>query len=163
MGIKRGYFLMTFLCFSLVLTGRANAGYEYRGIVAFGAAYAISTNYAVVGFLSYGSSQTAVGIRERVTRERLDLFLSQPHPNPSRGRVEIEYTLPWDCDVRINIYDATGRKVKELISKREKSGKHRVFWDLKNDRGKKVKTGIYFIHLVCMGKSLTKRVLVLMP
>ncbi|MBL0108352.1 MAG: T9SS type A sorting domain-containing protein [Ignavibacteria bacterium] len=41
--------------------------------------------------------------------------LSQNYPNPFNPSTNIEFTLPADGSVRLDLYDITGREVKNLL------------------------------------------------
>ncbi len=40
-------------------------------------------------------------------------YLKQNHPNPFNGNTRIQYGLPEQSDVKLNIFDTTGRKIKQ--------------------------------------------------
>ena len=45
------------------------------------------------------------------------------------------------------IYDASGRVVKTLVSGLQAAGTHELLWNIRDDSGKKVKAGVYFIRI----------------
>ena len=47
----------------------------------------------------------------------------------------------------MNIYDAGGRLVKQMLNEEKPSGHHTTTWDATNDRGQKVPGGFYFFEL----------------
>ncbi len=69
--------------------------------------------------------------------------------NPFAGRLYINYTLGGvDPEaVRLTVYDATGREVRDL-SPQLSAIAHRssVIWDGNDDSGRAVPSGIYFVH-----------------
>ena len=82
----------------------------------------------------------------------LDFRLMQNAPNPFHSSTFIRYQIPQPPfikggegdlqDVRLVIYDITGRLVETLVNESQESGVHRVLWD-----GKDQKSGIYFYRL----------------
>lgn len=68
--------------------------------------------------------------------------LSQNYPNPFNARTTIEYNLPEDSYVTLDIYDILGRKIETLVSEDQSSGHHTTVWDA--DR---VATGLYFYRI----------------
>jgi len=73
--------------------------------------------------------------------------LSQNYPNPFNLVTHIRYALPQTSEVRIDIYDLLGRKVRSLDLGRQGAGYKTVAWDGKNERGEAVASGVYFYRL----------------
>jgi hypothetical protein len=88
-------------------------------------------------------------------------FLSQAHPNPFQGPAWIEYGVPMEGEVRLMLYDASGRLVRELVSGIQESGTHRVLWDLRDRDGRRVPGGVYFSRLETDGRTRTRKLAVL--
>ena len=70
------------------------------------------------------------------------LIVSSPYPNPFNATITIQYDLPQDCHVTIDIYDILGRHVKTLVDASQPAGSHHMIWDAA-DRS----TGIYFYRI----------------
>lgn len=68
--------------------------------------------------------------------------LAQNYPNPFNARTTIEYNLPLDTDVTIEIFDILGRKIETLLKGNQSSGAHSVVWNADN-----VATGLYFYRI----------------
>jgi len=71
------------------------------------------------------------------------------YPNPFAAGTEktnVQYFLPSDSDVSIDIMDITGRKVRQLVKKVRQQGGllYKLEWDGKNDAGTVVMNGIYY-------------------
>jgi len=75
-----------------------------------------------------------------------ELALAGIHPNPFRFDTVIEYTLPADLDVSIAIYDVTGRTVRHLVDGRQRAGRQRARWSGRDDSGRPVSSGVYFVR-----------------
>ncbi|MCD6163420.1 MAG: VWA domain-containing protein [candidate division Zixibacteria bacterium] len=69
------------------------------------------------------------------------------YPNPFNPTTTIEFALPVADNVTLNIYDISGRLVKELASGQLKAGYHYISWNGINDAGKNTASGIYFAKL----------------
>ncbi|MDD4857992.1 MAG: FlgD immunoglobulin-like domain containing protein, partial [Candidatus Krumholzibacteria bacterium] len=80
-------------------------------------------------------------------------------PNPFRGSTSIELSVPEGCQARIAIYDAAGRRVRELFSKTLCRGSHSFVWDGADDAGRTVAAGIYFAA-GSAGKARTEKKIV---
>jgi len=69
-------------------------------------------------------------------------FLSQNYPNPFNPATTIEYILKNASNVKLNVYNILGQKVKTLVNKYEPAGKYKVSFD-----GSNLPSGIYFYDL----------------
>jgi hypothetical protein len=76
---------------------------------------------------------------------RLRLGPAVPNPfNPgTRLRLVVDRTRP----VRVGIYDARGRLVRALLDRRATPGVYDVVWNGRDDRGRRMPSGVYFARL----------------
>jgi hypothetical protein len=74
--------------------------------------------------------------------------LRQNYPNPFNPTTVIKYALPKACEVKIQIYNILGQKVRSLVDERQDPGHKMIHWDGKDDNGKEVSSGIYFCRIV---------------
>jgi hypothetical protein len=86
-----------------------------------------------------------------------DVSFSPPRPNPARGPITLRYALSHRTDVKLGIFDVTGRKVRDLASGAKPEGVHVVDWDLRDERGRTVGVGIYFARLEVEHRMLTRK------
>lgn len=70
------------------------------------------------------------------------------------GLATIEYTLPKDGDVRLDVFDIAGRQMGSLVGSRQPAGVHRVDW---NTTG--IAKGVYFYRLIANGQTVSKSIL----
>ncbi|MFH1379499.1 MAG: FlgD immunoglobulin-like domain containing protein, partial [bacterium] len=63
--------------------------------------------------------------------------------------------------IEMNIYNASGRKIKTLVNQERDGGTHSFFWDGKDDSGNVVGSGIYFVHMKSGSYSETKKIAVI--
>ncbi|RKX69195.1 hypothetical protein DRP53_08960, partial [candidate division WOR-3 bacterium] len=61
-------------------------------------------------------------------------------------------------DISLRIYDATGRLVKEFILPTASTA---ISWDGRDDSGRKVGSGVYFVRLETGNQKFTRKVLLL--
>jgi hypothetical protein len=85
-----------------------------------------------------------------------DFYLAQNYPNPFNATTEIAFSLRATGQVRLEIYDITGRLVRVLIDKVMQAGIHSIIWDGKNIDSEMVSTGIYFYKLSAGKESEVK-------
>ncbi|UCE65915.1 MAG: choice-of-anchor J domain-containing protein [Candidatus Zixiibacteriota bacterium] len=70
------------------------------------------------------------------------LNLAQNYPNPFNARTTIEYNLPLNTHVTLDIYDILGRKIETLVNGNQSSGTHAVVWNAGD-----AATGLYFYRI----------------
>jgi hypothetical protein len=107
----------------------------------------------------YGFTQGSGSREGQYTRLR-GPQLKQNAPNPLKTETRIDYTLPKTAKVGINIYDASGRLVKQLAGVPETAGQHSVVWHRDDAQGKPVPQGSYFYILEADGKKTSRKALV---
>jgi hypothetical protein len=73
--------------------------------------------------------------------------LSQNEPNPAGPSTTIRLRLSNASEARLDIYDATGRKVRTLHEGPLTAGTHELRWNGLDDQGNGVAAGVYFYRL----------------
>ena len=68
-------------------------------------------------------------------------------PNPFNPSTTIAYILPADARVRLTIYDALGRVVRELVDTPQPAGEWTAVWDGRDVAGRPVASGVYIYRL----------------
>ncbi len=82
-------------------------------------------------------------------------------PNPVLGvRTEVNYTVPDEGKVSLNVFDINGRLVKTLVNGNAKPGVNRVVWNLADNTGRQVSSGVYFCKLVTGSKTQSRKLVV---
>ncbi|MBN2565781.1 MAG: T9SS type A sorting domain-containing protein [Candidatus Eisenbacteria bacterium] len=69
------------------------------------------------------------------------------HPNPFGQSTTVTYSLERPADVTLTVYDIAGHRVRSLESGRRTGGSHEIRWDGRNDSGRQVANGTYFLKL----------------
>jgi hypothetical protein len=98
---------------------------------------------------------------ETSTRVRLPVALDPPWPNPARGSVSFAYDLPTESPAVLEVFDATGRRVRTLASGPSPAGHSQLAWDLHDDRGIPALAGVYFLRGQLGGQVFTRRFTIL--
>lgn len=88
-------------------------------------------------------------------------FLAPAQPNPSRNITSIEYGLPAESEVSLNVYDVSGRLVRQLVNGNLNAGVFRQSWNLRTDTGVRVRSGMYFFRLSTRTFTAVRKVVVL--
>jgi photosystem II stability/assembly factor-like uncharacterized protein len=86
-----------------------------------------------------GSFEYSEQIAVNLTFTPSEYYVSQNYPNPFNPSTTIKYALPVESLVRINIYNALGEIIEELVSKAQSSGNYEVTWNAQN-----YSSGIYY-------------------
>ncbi len=81
--------------------------------------------------------------------------LYQNVPNPFNPSTEIKYDMPSSGRVTLEIYDVSGRLVRNLVDGLQSPGPKTVTWNGDDDRGQRVATGVYFYRLTAPGFQRT--------
>jgi hypothetical protein len=87
--------------------------------------------------------------------------LGQNYPNPFNPTTVIEFSVPERADVKLEIYNILGRKVKTLVERVMPAGDYTVQWDGTNLSGQSVATGIYLYRLTAGDHSASRKMLLL--
>lgn len=87
--------------------------------------------------------------------------LRQNVPNPFNPSTRIEFSLAAASDVRLDVYDASGRRVRTLVHGRRPAGVHQAVWDGRDAHGCSVASGVYHVRLEA-GDSVDLRKMVLL-
>ncbi|UCD16200.1 MAG: Ig-like domain-containing protein [Candidatus Zixiibacteriota bacterium] len=86
----------------------------------------------------------------------VSLILDQNRPNPFNPITEIGFILPYDSDVRLEVYNLVGQKISTLVEGRLKAGNHTVLWDGSNSA-----SGIYFYRIKACESVATRKMILL--
>ena len=71
--------------------------------------------------------------------------LMQNRPNPFGARTAIRFDLPGPARVKLAVFDVEGRVVRTLTEGLWQAGRHSVAWNGKDEAGKHVSPGLYFV------------------
>ena len=85
------------------------------------------------------------------------LWLGPAQPNPALSGTEFRFSLPREERITLAVYDAAGRRVRDLISSVEPAGDHMLNWDMRDDSGHAVGAGLYFVRLTAEGRTINRR------
>jgi len=99
-----------------------------------------------LGWFAVGRFKDVPDIAEEVQREigiPNEFTLYQNYPNPFNPSTTIRYTLAKDSEVKIVIYDLSGKEVAMLVNTNLKAGDHTVIWNAET-----MASGIYIYKLI---------------
>ncbi|GAB4340350.1 MAG: hypothetical protein Kow0037_26140 [Calditrichia bacterium] len=87
--------------------------------------------------------------------------LKQNYPNPFNPTTSIKYQVPQNVDVRLEVFNILGQRVKTLVNRKMDPGYYEVVWDGTNDFGAKVASGLY-IYRIQAGDFVKSHKMILM-
>ncbi len=74
--------------------------------------------------------------------------LEQNYPNPFNPTTQIQFSLPEQTEVVLEVFDILGRRVATLIDNENFSvGHHTVSWDATNQIGQSISSGVYIYRI----------------
>jgi hypothetical protein len=85
--------------------------------------------------------------------------LEQNYPNPFNSSTIIAYQLSEPGEVRLEIYDIAGQRVRKLLHGYNKTGSYRVVWDGMDQNGRSVSSGVYLYALWAGDERKIKKML----
>lgn len=106
---------------------------------------------ADIGFTDLGYHYpwlVEVGIEEEyMDRKTQNEVILQSYPNPFNLQTSISYALAEPSNVSIKIHNLLGQEIRVLVNEFQHLGIHLVIWDGRDNSGKKVPSGPYFLRL----------------
>ncbi len=93
--------------------------------------------------------------------EQLRMVLEQNTPNPFNPTTKIRYSLSHPTDVSLNVYNVSGRLVRNLVTGFQSANSYEVVWDGKDDRGRSAASGVYYYSLNADKKAETRKMILI--
>ncbi|UCE01914.1 MAG: NF038122 family metalloprotease [Candidatus Latescibacterota bacterium] len=94
-------------------------------------------------------------------RSAQTLVLHQNHPNPFNPATTLRFALPRAGAARLEVVDASGRRVRVFSWDALAVGDHTVVWDGRDQQGHGVASGVYLYRLQADGRSIARRMMLL--
>ena len=84
------------------------------------------------------------------------------YPNPFNPETQICYELSHEAEVTLRVYDLSGRLVSELArSEHHDPGPHTALWHGRDDAGRDVASGVYFLRLEAEEQAVERKMVLL--
>ncbi len=83
------------------------------------------------------------------------------YPNPFNPVTTIEYSLPEESNICIEVFNIKGQKVKQLVNAYKESGHHTIKWNGTDENNKPVGSGVYFYKVKTEKSSLINKMIML--
>ncbi len=104
--------------------------------------------------LWYKVTSTTVGIKENTANG--GIMLAQTMPNPTNGNTVIEYMIPTNAPVSLEIHDITGKKVMTINEGNKLAGSHSINFNVSS-----LNKGVYMYTLKAGEFNVTKKMTVI--
>jgi thiol-disulfide isomerase/thioredoxin len=104
-----------------------------------------------------GYTKTGVSSDGRPLSPIIGMKLEQNYPNPFNRNTSIRFALSASCPVKLNVYDITGRLVRNMVEGILESGSYSIVWDGRDNNGRRMGNGVYFYRLDAGGGQKTMK------
>lgn len=171
--IREEYYSVDYLSSQLILSEFSNFQYSGNLLVYFESKYInifnndttwtyypiyINNNNNVfhyTGCYGYFNYSSLVSVNDDALAPKT-ITLEQNFPNPFNPTTTIKFYLPEKTNVKLTIYDAMGREVKNLINEYKDKGYHEILFE-----ASKYSSGVYFYKLETPEKFIVKKMLLI--
>ena len=82
-------------------------------------------------------------------------------PNPFDAETSVRWDLSRATRVRVDVFDVAGRRITTLLDSQRPAGLGEVRWHGRDDRGRAIAAGVYFVRVSALGQTQTRRAVVL--
>ncbi|HEX2787658.1 MAG TPA: T9SS type A sorting domain-containing protein [Ignavibacteria bacterium] len=125
----------------------------------YGVSTPIITNGFIVGEIgtsataaAFMSNMASVGITNHNSEVPEKFNLSQNYPNPFNPSTKINFAIPQSQNVKLAVYDMTGKEIALLVNGNLNAGTYEYTFD-----GKNLNSGVYFYRLTAGNYTETKK------
>jgi len=88
------------------------------------------------------------------------LTVLQNSPNPFTGETRLQVGLPAGSDVRVEIYDVAGRRVRSVLVSAQAKGWNTLRIPARDDRGGSLASGVYFYRVHAGAETVTRKMVI---
>ena len=90
-----------------------------------------------------------------------EFALHQNYPNPFNPVTSIQFDIPEQSEVRMDIYNLMGQRVATLVNNTLEPGFHAVKWNGTNDFGKQLSSGMYIYRISANNFTSVKKLILM--
>ena len=80
------------------------------------------------------------------------------YPNPFSTETTVEYAIPEQTPVRLEVFNVLGQRVATLVDEVQQPGRYDVQWDGRSDAGHPLASGVYIVRLSANGETRSDRI-----
>jgi uncharacterized delta-60 repeat protein len=126
---------------------------DMSGSVYAAGSVMFAANNTNMGVVKY-SQPVILGVNNQNIQIANDFRLEQNFPNPFNPSTSISYSVPNPGNVKISVYDITGRLVSTIVNEYKNAGSYELKFD-----GSKLASGTYFYRMDAVGYSDVKKMM----
>jgi hypothetical protein len=119
-------------------------------------AYVLATNVAIAAFDLKDALEIPVSIGQEDLELPTALHLRQNYPNPFNPSTTIGFSLPESAEIRLAVYDVTGRLVAVLAEGFHQAGSHQATFNASG-----LGSGVYLYRLQSGGQTVSRMLTVI--
>lgn len=123
------------------------------------------------GTILYRNIATGIGDNAGLNDLLADFSLEPNYPNPfwsqaasrlaENTETKIRFTLPRAVQLKLEIYNLQGQRVRVLVNGQLPGGRHTAAWDGRDDSGRALNSGVYWCRIEAEAFTKTQRVILL--
>ncbi|MDX1545786.1 MAG: FG-GAP-like repeat-containing protein [Rhodothermales bacterium] len=137
------------------------AGTYFWSVQAVDAGF-LGSAFAAEGTFTIGSGTSEdVGTDAEASVLPTEVALHPGFPNPFRDRVTVRYDLPEAGPATLSVYNLLGAEVARLLDGVQPAGRLHVAWDGRDDAGRRLGAGVYFVRLRAGAALRTQKLILL--
>lgn len=138
------------------------AGGSIRVRFRFGSDGGVTDRGWYIDDISLEGTLSPVGVAETPVVSMPLLSELSIAPNPATTMATVRFMLGSDGDAWLTVFDASGRRVRELLGGVAlPAGSQSLVWDGQDDAGQLVPAGIYWVRAFTSGRSLASPIVLL--
>jgi len=96
---------------------------------------------------------TSIGDQSKPNQDGINVF-----PNPATSEVSVSFKLENESNIGVNIYDVTGKLIRQLFEGKQGAGEKTMVWDGNIENGRRADTGIYLIKIEAGNQTMVSKV-----
>ncbi len=90
-----------------------------------------------------------------------NFYLSHNYPNPFNPATTLEIDIKYVTKVKLEIFDSRGQLIRSLLDEQKGSGRYKIQWDGRDQKGMDVASGLYLCRLKTPEFGQTRKMLLL--
>lgn len=140
---------------NMLVNGPSNYSRVFNGYPAVSVKSTGGTDTVLVSWNKLRDVST-IGITQISTEIPKGYFISQNYPNPFNPSTNIKLGISKLSDVKLVVYDISGRQIEVLFNGTLNAGEYKVIWNSGN-----ISSGVYFYKLITDEFTETKKMLLI--
>jgi hypothetical protein len=114
----------------------------------------------------WGNDRVAASISDNNVVNKPSTYLGKAYPNPfvltnMKKDLSIRYYLEKNQNVKIDVFNIKGQKIKTITNSYQNSGYHMAKWNMTDENDKKVASGIYLYKMSAGAKTFISKLVVI--